>query len=165
MEIVAQVGERERSMLKVGQAADVRLDALPGAAFQGTVKAIGGMATGRGFWEGQASGFDITIQLPVFDARARAGFTAQVVIPGEQRKNVLSVPRQALFSKDGKRVAYVKTSGGFEATEIRVQNETESRAILEGLKPGDEVALIDPTAPVKSATTTPGGPGIGGSVR
>ncbi|HEV2618818.1 MAG TPA: hypothetical protein VGU23_02655, partial [Acidobacteriaceae bacterium] len=81
------------------------------------------------------------------DARLHAGFTAHILLRGEKKKNVLSVPRQAVFLKDGKRFVYVDTGGGYEQRPIRIDGESESRSIVEGIAEGTRVALVDPTAP------------------
>ena len=115
------------------------------------------------FWEQDMGGkFDVTIQLPNSDSRLRPGLTAQVVIRGDENKNALYVPRQALFLKDGKRVVYVKSGNGFEAREVKIQSESESRAAIEGLNTGIEVALVDPTAPRKAGSSSAPAAGIGG---
>jgi len=164
MEVAAKINERDRSNIRIGQDADIRLDALPGYSFHGTVKTVSGMAT-KNFWEDEAGGkFDITIQLPSADPKLRAGFTAQLFIVGDVRKNVLYVPRQALFIKDGKRVAYVKNGNGFEPREVEVKSENESRAAIEGLESSAEVALVNPLAPRKAASASAAEP-IGGSTR
>jgi HlyD family secretion protein len=165
MEVAAKINERDRSNIKIGQDTDIQLDALPGYSFHGTVKTVSGMATKSNFWEDQSGGkFDITIQIPGADPSLRAGFTAQLFIVGDVRKNVLYVPRQALFIKDGKRVAYVKTAAGFEPREVQVKSENESRAAIEGLKPEAEVALVNPLAPRKVARTSTAEP-MGGGTR
>ena len=162
MEIVCQIDEHDRSNIKAGQTAEVAFNALPGQAFHGTVKTVGGMSM-RNFWEQDLGGkFDVTIQLPNADSRLRPGLTAQVVIRGEEKKNVLYIPRQALFLKDGKRVVYVKNGSGFEPREVKIQSESESRAAVEGLNVGSELALVDPTAPRKAATPGASSPGVGG---
>ncbi len=51
MELVAKVGEQQRSNITVGQSAEARLDALPGQVLHGTVKTIGGMSSHRFFDE------------------------------------------------------------------------------------------------------------------
>jgi len=105
--------------------------------------------------------FDVSIQLPNPDSRLRPGLTARIVILGDQRKDVLSVPRQALFMKDGKRVAYVEDGKDFQPREIRIQNESESRAVIEGLNAGAKVALVDPTAPRKEDNAAAAAHGTG----
>ena len=95
------------------------------------------------------------------DSRLRPGFTADVLIIGDQRKNVLYVPRQALFLKDSKRVLYIRNGNGFEPREVKIQYENESRAAVEGIDTGTEVALVDPTAPRKMGNAV-SSVGIGG---
>jgi len=90
----------------------------------------------------------------------RSGFTAQLVYRGESQKNVLYLPRQALFLKDGKRIVYVKKGSAYEQREVHIQSQSESRVAIEGLAQGDKVALVDPTAPRK----TSGGSSATGSI-
>ena len=150
LNLTSKIGEQERSNVKVGQSADVEFDALPGLIFPGTVKTISGMST-RQFWEANTAGkFDITIQLSNEDPRLRPGLTAQIVVLGDKQKNLLYVPRLALFMRDGKRIVYLKNGRGFEQREVKVQYENESRVAIDGLNADDAVALLDPTAPRKA---------------
>src|ERR1700689_2359440 len=160
VEIVCKINEHDRSNIKAGQPTEIEFDALPGQVFHGTVKTVGGMSM-KQVWEQDMGGkFDVTIQLPNSDSRLRPGLTAQVVIRGEEKKNALYIPRQALFLKDGKRVVYVKSGNGFEPREVKIQNESESRAAIEGLNVGSEVALVDPTAPRKASASSAPSTGI-----
>ncbi|MFZ0762004.1 MAG: efflux RND transporter periplasmic adaptor subunit [Candidatus Sulfotelmatobacter sp.] len=163
MELTSKISEQDRGAVKTGQAAEVVFDALPGRVFRATVKTVSGMATVRQFWEMDNGGkFDITVQLLNPDSRLRPGLTAQIVIVGDQKKNVLYVPRQSLFLKYGKRLVYVKEGNGFEAREVKIQSENESRVAIDGLSAGTEVALIDPTAPRRAGSAGASSPGIGG---
>lgn len=162
MEVVAKINERERGNVAAGQAVDVSFDALPGQAFHGKVKTVGSMAS-KNFWEDDPAGsFEITIQLSALSSELHPGLTTQIVVLGDKKKNVIYLPRQALFLKDGKHVAYVKKDGTFEVQVVKITAESESRAVVEGLKAGSEVALLDPTAPRKSSEPAAGGPGLGG---
>jgi hypothetical protein len=162
MELVSKINEHDRSNVKVGQSVRVEFDASPGQLFHGTVKTVGGMAV-RQFWDQNNGGkFDVSIELSNSDSRLRPGLTAQIAILGDERKNVLYLPRQALFLKDGKRVVYVKSGNAFEQRDVTIQSESESRAAVEGLTAGTEVALVDPTAPRRSGISGGSSPGIGG---
>lgn len=155
MELTAKVSELERGNINLGQPVEIQFDALPGAIFHGKVKSAAGMAQQHNFWEMDAgSKFDVSIQLNDSDSRVRPGLTARVVIVGDKKANVLYIPRLAVFQKDGKQVVYLKNSRSFDQREIKVQFENESRAAIEGLKEGNEIALMDPTAPRKSGTST-----------
>jgi HlyD family secretion protein len=139
---------------------DVTFDAVPGRNFHGVVKTVGGMSSANIF-EGDAGGnFEVTIELTDADARLHSGFTAQLVFIGDHKKNVLYLPRQAVFLKDGKRIVYVKRGGEYDQKVVKIQGETESRSVIDGLSVGTQVALIDPTAPRKSSST--GGSTAGG---
>jgi len=59
---------------------------------------------------------------------------------------VLTVPRQAVFQKSGKTHVFVKVGDRFEQREVKLSHRTESRAAVEGLAEGTEVALVDPNA-------------------
>jgi multidrug efflux pump subunit AcrA (membrane-fusion protein) len=159
MELVAKVGELDRNNIKQGQSVDIALDAFPGVTLHGTVKNVGG-SSARMFWDDDTSTkFEVTIALAGTDSRLRPGMTAQLLINGDPRKNVLYVPRQALFLKDNKRVAFVKNGNSFDPREVKIQAENESRAAIDGLGAGTEIALIDPTAPRKHTSSGAGGGG------
>lgn len=164
MELSAKVGELERNNIKEGQSVNVQLDALPGTSFHGIVKTVGG-ANSRRFWEDDSSSkFEVSIKLAATDPRMRPGLTAHIFVNGDPRKNVLYAPRQALFLKENKRVVYVRHGNSFDAREVQIQAENESRSAIEGISAGTEIALVDPTAPRKttSAGTSPLG-GAGGT--
>lgn len=164
MDLVAKVGELERNNIKQGQSVDIELDALPGITFHGTVKTVGGNNSRR-FWEDDTSSkFEVSITLAATDARMRPGLTARVYINGDPRKDVLYAPRQALFLRENKRVVYVRNGNSFDAREVKIQAENESRAAIEGISAGTEIALIDPTAPRKAANAgAPSPAGEGGA--
>lgn len=152
LDLTAKIGEQDRSNVTPGQDVEVVFDALPGKVFRGKVKSVAG-ASVRQFFSSDSNGsFEVAIQLLDSDARLRSGFTAQLMFVGESKKNVLYLPRQALFLKDGKRIVYVKKGNGYEQREVKIQNQNESRAAVEGLSEGDKIALVDPTAPRKAGS-------------
>jgi hypothetical protein len=162
MEISAKVGELERNNVKEGQPVDIQFDALPGNTFHGTVKTVGGNNTRR-FWEEDTSSkFEVTVKLSSTDPRMRPGLTAHIFINGDPRKDVLYVPRQALFLKEDKRVLFVRSGSDFEPHDVKINAENESRAAIEGIAAGTEIALVDPTAPRKAANSGAAAPPGGG---
>jgi HlyD family secretion protein len=162
MEMSSKINEHDRGNVSAGQSVNIQFDALPDHVFRGTVKNVGGMSL-RQFWEPDSGGkFDVSIRLLDADARLRPGLTAQIVILGDEKRNVLYLPVQSLFLKDGKRIVYVKQGHGFEQREVKIKNENESRAAIEGLDTGAEVALIDPTAPRKADNSAAPSHPIGG---
>lgn len=158
MEVSAKVSEIDRSRIQPGQSVEVQVDARPGQKFSGKVKAVGGQASGGGFWESSGSDrkFDVSFVLDIAQIPMRPGVSCAVQIMGQQVKNALLLPRQAIFEKDGKPVAYVRKGREFESQVIKVLHRSESRVAIDGLAEGVEVALADPTKseskkPAKSA--------------
>lgn len=162
MELIAKVGELERNNIKEGQLVDLQLDALPGSTFHGTVKTVGGN-NARRFWEDDSSSkFEISVTLATTDAQMRPGLTAHVFINSDPQKNVIYAPRQALFLKENKRIVYVRNGNSFEPREVKIQAQNESRAAITGISAGTEIALVDPTAPRKAASSNASPLGGGG---
>lgn len=164
LDLTAKIAEQDRANVQVGQAVEVVFDALPGHTFHGTVKSVGGMSVRQFFSNNTNGNFEVSIQLADSDQRLRSGFTANLVFLGGDKKNVLYLPRQALFLKDGKRIVYVKKGNGYEQREVKIENQNESRAAIDGLEEGSAVALIDPTAPRKTNGTGSMSGGAGGTL-
>jgi hypothetical protein len=62
-----------------------------------------------------------------------------------EEKSVLSVPRQAVFEKDGRKVVYRKAGRGFAPVEVTLGASAFGRVIsTTGLAEGDVIALSDP---------------------
>jgi len=167
MEILAKVSENDRANINPGQAVEVRLDAKPDQALTGRVKTVGAMAAREMWWRGSGTErkFDATFTLDRSAADVRPGTTANIIIVGDQVLNALYLPRQAVFDKDGKPVVYVRNGDKFDAREVKIQKRTESQVAVEGVKEGDDVALVNPEAGRKkpgSKAPAPSGPGAPG---
>jgi multidrug efflux pump subunit AcrA (membrane-fusion protein) len=74
----------------------------------------------------------------------KMGVTTRVTVTGKDVRDALSLPRQSLHQKEGKTVVYVRRGKGWESRDVHVKYLTESRAIIEGLPEGTEVALVNP---------------------
>jgi multidrug resistance efflux pump len=165
LEIRGKVDEADRVGVEPGLPAEIRVDGLAGELLRGRVKSVAGLVA-RGW--GPASTqkkFDMVVALDRPDARLRAGLTAQVVLVGEPLKDVLLVPRPAIFEREGKLVVYVPAGRGFEPREVQVRRRSESLAAVEGVEPGAPVALVDPEdrdARSKKGAAAPSAPAVGG---
>jgi HlyD family secretion protein len=164
MEMRAKVDENDRANLSEGQDASVEVDSIAGQKFPAKVGALAGLAN-RDFWEsGVTRQFDVTFQFLKPDPKMKAGASARVTIDGKEMKDALTVPRQAVFQKNGKTHVFVKTGDRFEQREVKIVQRTESRAALEGIPEGTEIALVDPTiARAKGPSGTSPLPAAGGS--
>jgi hypothetical protein len=81
------------------------------------------------------------------DVLLRPGLLADVEIIVEKIPNAVNIPNQAVFEKDGKLVVFVRKEKGWEERAIKPFKRSESVLVIaEGLKPGEEIAMSDPTA-------------------
>jgi HlyD family secretion protein len=151
MELSVQVSETERANVRPGLPVTVHFDALPDKPMHGTVKSIGGAAISRFFDSAPSHNFECTVQLTDLDSRLRPGLTAHVEIEGSRLQHVLYLPRQAVFSKDGKWIVYVRNGGSYEQRAVHITGKSESRAAVDGVAEGAEAAMMDPTAARKPA--------------
>ena len=145
MEIATHVGESDRVNVKSGEPVDVHVDALPGVIFHGTVKNVANAASDYFFDSGTAGRSAVTVALNQPDKRLRPGFTAHLTISGDFLKGALWVPREAVFDKDGKQIVYARSANDFESRPIHVRYLFEGIAVVDGLRFGEKIAVIDPT--------------------
>jgi HlyD family secretion protein len=163
MNLVSQVSESDRSNVHSGQAVEVTFYAMPGRTFRGTVSNVAGMSSQGIFSAASSEGsFRVSVQISSLDPRLRPGLTGDVLFLGESRKNLLYIPRFAVFVKDGKQIVYLRKGSDFDPQPVKIICENESRAGVEGLEAGEQVALIDPTLPVRN-NLVGGGAGAGGT--
>jgi HlyD family secretion protein len=81
------------------------------------------------------------------DVLLRPGLLADVEIIVEKLPNVINIPAQSVFEKDGKQIAYVKNGSRWDERVIKPLKRTESTMVIsEGLNPGETIAMADPNA-------------------
>jgi HlyD family secretion protein len=166
MELRAKIDESDRTNLAQNQLAIVDIDTLPGETFKAKVGTLSAQAR-RADWMESASAstrqFDVSFHFDQVDPRMKAGSSARVTVEGKELPDVLTVPRQAVFQKGGKTHVFVRIGDRFEQREIKLTQRTESRAAIEGLAEGTEVALVDPNVIPSTSGTTAAPPMPGGS--
>lgn len=153
MELQVRLEESDRANINPGQKVQVAVDGIPGVQFEGTVKTIASLASRGGMFNfgDQTRRFDADFQINSSDPRLRPGETARITITGNHLQNVLLLPRQAVFERDGKQIVYLKSGSSFLPHDVKVKNRTEGQVIIEGLGEGAEVALTNPDAKPKTA--------------
>lgn len=138
-EATARIGELDRAHLAVGQAVDISVIALPARKYHGRISAIGG-TTGPP-WDRR---FDCRIAFNDPSPELRPGMSARVRITTDNQRNVLWVPSQAVFDADGRKFVYARLASGFAPRDIKLVRSSESQAVVEGLREGETVALVNP---------------------
>jgi multidrug efflux pump subunit AcrA (membrane-fusion protein) len=163
MEIFSQVPEVSRADIVAGETIDIQVDSDPKKSIPGKVKTVSGMATNSDWWGGDPTRrFDVTFAMDTPNSSLRPGQTAHIIIRGETLKDVLHLPRQAVYMRDGKPVVFVRTGRTFESKPVKIKHSLESQVVVEGLPEGTEVALVDPEGSARSsAGSSPSAPAGG----
>jgi len=96
----------------------------------------------------------------------RPGLLADVEIQVEKLPDVIHVPAQAVFQKNGQFLVYVHGKDGkFTARPVQLVKQSESMMVIaSGVQAGEIVAMADPTADKKKngEKKSPGGNAMGG---
>ena len=151
MEVRAKVSETDRANIAPNEVAEVHVDAHPGEVLPARVKTVAGLAS-HDFWSGNSQAkFPASFQLQQSSPDLRPGISAMVKVHGARLSNVLYLPAQSLFDKDGKQVVYVRHGSDFDPVQVKVKYRTESRIVVEGVNEGTEVAVVNPTLKPKSS--------------
>jgi multidrug efflux pump subunit AcrA (membrane-fusion protein) len=151
-EVSAHIGELDRGHLSEGEKVTVTLVALPGKAFTGRVKTLGG--TSGPPWDRK---FDCRISLDQAAPEMRPGLTSNMVITTQVLDNATWLPSEALFETGEKIFVYQRTAQGFAPHDVTLVNRSESQVVIAGLKEGDVVAMSNPEDQNKPAATQPNG--------
>lgn len=134
--------EGDYRKVEVGNPVEIRLDAIPGPVFTGRIDEIAALAS----YDEMAnrSYFNAVVRLDSVDAGMRPGMTASLRITYEERENALYIPNEAVFEVDGRTVVFPRRNLP-EPREVRLGDRNMmSVVVLEGLEPGEEIALTDP---------------------
>jgi len=144
----ARLDESDRGRLKTGQDALIRIEAVPGRDFKARIEQISVLAK-PDFSAGwpPPKNFDLDLVLLEADPKVRPGMTAVARIATERVPDVLLVPAESIFQRDGSPVVYKLSGGGFEERRIQVERRGKEQAIVTGgIAPGDRVATRRPGA-------------------
>jgi len=134
--VKAAVSDADLPYVKVGEAADVSVSAIPNQVFSGRVTQISPMV------DAMSRSATVEITLPNDQHRLVPGMTASVRLVVERREHVVAVPLSALFSTDKTRAIIIDGTTARSRpiqTGLMGDNTVE---IVSGIQPGDKVATV-----------------------
>jgi len=132
------IGEADVAKLKLGQVANVTVDALQGQRMTGKVTSLDPVATiSQGV---PVYGIDIAIDIPSSSVKAGMSGTASVILASKQ--GVLTVPNTTIRTVSGQRGVQVLKDGEVVDTAVQfgIANETVTE-VVSGLAEGDVVVI------------------------
>jgi HlyD family secretion protein len=153
--VEAEVGETEVVGIRNGQAARVKVDAVPDKEYRGHVTEIGASAAIR---QNAGSGiryFKVKVAIDDPDERLRPGMTSQVSIVTSTAANTLAVPIQSVVERvpgskkkpedededtPKKKFVFIVRDGKAKMTAVQTGiSDATQVAILSGIRAGDQV--------------------------
>jgi HlyD family secretion protein len=149
MQVKLELNQAEITGVKMGQEAEVTIEALRGTVLKGTVTAIGQTARRPPVqgWMGMSSTatFPVTIDLPpTGKALIRPGMRAAVRIVYRRIKGAIIVPTGCIFRRDGRSIVFAQRNGKFTPVSVTVgESNGDYTAITRGLQAGERIALND----------------------
>ena len=140
MEIVTLVHESVARRVRPGLLARVRVEGVPNGVVEGHVTSVAQLPS-RNFFS-DVRYFVAHVRLDTFPGGVRPGMTAEVEIATTNRRDVLTVPTDALVFEAGHDFCYVAHEDSLERREVQVGEATrESVEVSAGLSEGEEVVL------------------------
>ncbi|MBG7611133.1 HlyD family secretion protein [Polaribacter sp. BAL334] len=143
MESKTYANEVDIRKIKKGLPVKVGFDAFPDVEMEGIVTDVANVGeTKRG---SDIKVFQVTVKLNGSNDNIRPGMTTSNRILTFDKKNVLSVPLEAIFSKDSITYVYKKSGFSIEKKQVKIgASNNDSVIIVEGLSANDVVYLNKP---------------------
>lgn len=163
MEAVVFVLAADAGGLRTGQAASVVVEAHPETSHAATIGHVDSLAKPIAP-DNPTSYFAVQLDLAHTDpAVMKPGARVRARLAVDERAGLV-VPRQAIFERDGKLVAFVLRGERFEPVDVELGAVSLGRALIKhGLTAGDRIALTDPSRPAEPsarAASAPFGDGL-----
>lgn len=129
--------------IKKGLAVKIGFDAFPEIELAGTVTDVANV--GENKRGSDIKLFQVLIKLNETNTNIRPGMTTSNRILTHQEKNVLTVPLEAIFTKDSISFAYVKSGYSIQKKQVKLGlANNEDVIIMKGLKENETVYLNKP---------------------
>lgn len=137
LQIEVEVPEVDIGKVKLGQRAEIGLDAFPDEVFWGRVVKID---PAEEIIQGVVY-YKVTIDFDKLDKRIKSGMTADIDIITQEKNNVLVVPARAVISQNDKKMVRVLEGEGFKMREVKtgIHGSEGEIEIISGLKEGERV--------------------------
>ncbi len=147
MQVKLHVHEADINKVKLEMTTQVTMDTYPGVLMNGKITKIAQIAT-----EGNqdVKKFDVEVTLEArADIELKPGISAKAEVMIDTRKDATYVPLQCVFLESGKQWCYILDAArNPERTEVKPGLSNDSYLeILEGLTPGQQVLLYNPSVP------------------
>jgi multidrug efflux pump subunit AcrA (membrane-fusion protein) len=161
MLVEASATEADVHRVRPGQSATIRLEAFPDVQLTGKVTRVGTLARAASDRPLEDKRFDIVVEVDPTEADLRPEMTARVDLSLGERPDVLLVPINAVFERQGLPVCHVVGRFGIDTRLVQIGDSNDAFVeVVAGLREGERVGLQDvggSTAPVALPGATASG--------
>jgi HlyD family secretion protein len=135
------VPEVDIGKVKIGQRADVSIDAFPGRSFSGTVKSIGTLVRPKA-WDIPNKVLDVQVALDQLDiSMMRPAMSIRVKIETNSISDCFAVPLKAVLTTAEGAQIKIKSETGWRPQKVKLGDSNGTDLVVsEGLNRGDRVA-------------------------
>lgn len=128
--------ENEITSIKVGNKAEVKLNALPGKTYYGKVIHVNPLI------DPETKTCRVTVEIPNSDQGIKPGMYASVNIESEIMKNRVLIPKEALLVRDKRNLVFIAENDLAKWHYVQTGKQNENYIeILKGVLPGDNVIV------------------------
>ncbi|MEW6735910.1 MAG: efflux RND transporter periplasmic adaptor subunit, partial [Acidobacteriota bacterium] len=137
----AYIPEVDIGKVKVGQRAEVAVDAMPGKTYTGTVKSIGTLVRAKA-WDIPNKILEVQITLDQLNITTmRPAMSIKAKLETRTISNCIAVPLKAVRTTAAGTMVKIKTDAGWQEHPIKLgESNGNDVIIIDGLKPGDRIA-------------------------
>ncbi len=141
--VEAKVDEVDRGQITPGNAAVIKIDALPEKTWTGRLTGISPLTEQNFEWP-PSRNFKAYIAIDDPGERLRPGMNSSADVIIARIPDAVSVPAKALFTDKGRPVVYIGTAHGYEARVVAVEARNPDEVAVKGLAAGSMVTLVEP---------------------
>jgi hypothetical protein len=137
------IQEIDVAKIKIGDTVQVTVDAVPNKEYLGLIDEIANIGQELPGFDSKV--FKVLIEIVNMDDNLKPAMTANNTIIIEQIPDVITIPRECIYSENGKPYVYLKHSGKIWKKRITTDLENETMVIIKsGLKEHDRILLNKP---------------------
>jgi RND family efflux transporter MFP subunit len=142
LRMVSNIIEKDLRMVTVGDSADVEVDAYPGETFRGHIARVAPVL------DPSTRTASMEVEVPNASFKLKPGMYARVNLTIEERKGVLTAPKNAVIDFESKRGVWMPSSDNhakFVPVELGIE-DADHVEIRSGLKEGDRIVTTGAAA-------------------
>lgn len=145
IQMKGKLEEIDRGRIAIGAETRVSVDALPEKPLKAQLSLISPLTEQNFEWP-PTRNFRALAGLVETDQRLRPGMNGRMDIVVKRHSGALTIPSKAIFSRQGKAIAYVAEGGRFRAVFIEIIARNTDESAVKGLRPGQHVSLVEVAA-------------------